>query len=325
MFVEAGIEHVYRRLRNQIFFNIVSIIFITLFFAASIILLQQRFIIRHLKKINIYLESVTLTGSAYIPLSLDRGHHIFKHPDELDTIVGTVNGMLKRISDGYRQEQETQQQLSEAVEERETLLRELYHRTRNTMQIIMSMMIIEAAKMPENTQTQQLIKETERRIFSVSLVHELLYTSGNLTHISSGDFIKELVRHIAGGVFENDETKMEIEEFPLLLDTAIPLGLILVELFGLSIQQKERETGAGSIRLVLTAESTEQGTLRYTDNSVRMESIKETSRSKSTTTFSLIKAISKQQMNGRGDFVPGRELHWYMNFPLTLYKIRIST
>ncbi len=322
--VEAGLSHMHEKLRSQVLLNIAGIIFITLFFAASIILFQQRFILRHLKKINLYLKSVTLTSSDYIALSLDREHLFFKHPDELDTITGTINSMLARISSSFRKEQETREQLSSALEERETLMRELYHRTRNTMQVILSMLVIEASRMQENLQTRNLIKETERRIFAVSLVHELLYRSRDLSHIDSSVFVAELVDFMLQNSGTAIKTNRNIQSFPLLLDTAIPLGLVLIELFGLSLQYGKNREVEDKINIEISFEEENLGFLRYEDTQVNMEDFISESDDSPVTAVTLIQALSKQQMNSTGEFSNSKTLEWKMQFPLSLYTTRVG-
>ncbi len=324
LFVEAGLSHLHAKLRNQVFLNIVGIIFITLFFAASIILFQQRFILRHLKKINLYLKSVRLTSSSYIALSLDREHFFFKHPDELDTITRTINRMLSRISSSYKKEQESREQLSSALQERETLVRELYHRTRNTMQVILSMLVIEASRMEESPATRILIKETERRIFSVSLVHELLYRSQDLSHIDSTVFVEELVRYMMNDVSADTGTDLQTQSFPLILDTAIPLGLILIELLSLSLRYRRTREDGHTIHIELSLDENNYGFLYFQDKEVNMKNIRSESENQAVTAITLIQAISKQQMNSKGDFSSNDELEWHMQFPLSLYSVRVT-
>ena len=79
--------------------------------------------------------------------------------------------------------------------EKETLLRELYHRTKNNMNVIISMMKLQSREIGDE-RLKKAYAETEDRIISMSLVHEKLYEAGDLSHINLKDYFEDLTRHI---------------------------------------------------------------------------------------------------------------------------------
>ena len=137
------------------------------------------------------------------------------------------------------EQQKTELALSKSLGEKEILLRELYHRTKNTLQLIDGFISLEALNLPSTPELRQLVKKTDERIQAVALVHEMLYKSQNLSQIRLEEYITELVSLIrkSFGAFDlRISVNLAIENRTVLLDTAIPFGLILNELLTNSLQ-----------------------------------------------------------------------------------------
>ena len=122
--------------------------------------------------------------------------------------------------------------IASTLEERTVLLRELYHRTKNNMQMLISMMSLTRAY-SENDELKTVLKELENKIFSISLVHAKLYRSGNLSSINLKEFLADLSTQICNSYSIRDkaiELIVEVPEIEINIDLAIPLGLIINEL-----------------------------------------------------------------------------------------------
>jgi two-component sensor histidine kinase len=118
-------------------------------------------------------------------------------------------------------------------EEKTVLLRELHHRTKNNMQSIIAYLQLQQ-NFTESEEARGQLQMTENRIHAINLVHRKLMGSDNLSRIN----IKSYVEELADLVFESyliDRDKIrfepEIENFEVLIDMAIPIGLIINELF----------------------------------------------------------------------------------------------
>jgi two-component sensor histidine kinase/ligand-binding sensor domain-containing protein len=124
------------------------------------------------------------------------------------------------------------QSLSASLDEKEILLKEVHHRVKNNMQVISSLLNIQADSVPDPRLTQ-LLTESQQRIKSMALIHENLYRSDNLLEINFRDYIdmlaNGLVRSWRGGG-PPVQLDMQVEEIFLDLDTAVPCGLIINEL-----------------------------------------------------------------------------------------------
>ncbi len=119
-----------------------------------------------------------------------------------------------------------------SLRQKEVLLQELYHRTKNNMQVICSLLSLEAAEQSD-ARLKAAFRETENRIQSMALVHQMLYDAGDLSSIDLGKYVADLVPIIAASydvTSPNVVVSLDLESVPVRIDTAIPCGLIVNEL-----------------------------------------------------------------------------------------------
>ncbi len=145
-----------------------------------------------------------------------------------DGAAARLFGVIRDVT-GLREQEE---RLREALAEKDVLLRELYHRTKNNMQLICAMLGLKAADSGEPG-VARIFREMEDRIVAMSLVHQKLYQTGSLTAIDMADYLHDLVSLIVrswdegpGGI----SARFRLESVPADIDTAIPCGLIVNEL-----------------------------------------------------------------------------------------------
>jgi PAS domain S-box-containing protein len=125
-----------------------------------------------------------------------------------------------------------EEELRRSASDKEALLRELYHRTKNNMQIICSMLNLESAQSgdPRLTEEFRLISD---KVASMSLVHEMLYVSRDLSSIDLAEYIMELCALLKQSYFSTADRirfEIELESLRVPVNAAVPLGLILNEL-----------------------------------------------------------------------------------------------
>lgn len=145
-------------------------------------------------------------------------------------------------------------QLTESLEEKGLLIKELYHRTKNTMQLIIGMLSLQSATYPDNTGVQSVVKSTEQRIHAIALVHQMLFQNKTLSHISIEDYIRDLSTHVYQKLSNSKcyvTFKYELEENLFLLEMAIPFGIVLNELLTNSFRHAfiKRDKGCISISI----------------------------------------------------------------------------
>ncbi len=120
--------------------------------------------------------------------------------------------------------------LEKALHEKEVLLKEIHHRVKNNMQVIASLLNLQANEATDS-QTREGLIDTQNRVRSMALVHEKLYRSGTLARIDFGEYIKNITEELAR-TYKKGNIREEVVADPVYVevDTAIPCGLIINEI-----------------------------------------------------------------------------------------------
>jgi two-component sensor histidine kinase len=124
----------------------------------------------------------------------------------------------------------TQTQIN--LKERETLLKEVHHRVKNNLQIIISLLSLRSESI-QDEHALQVFQDCQNSVRSISFIHEKLYQSTNLARISAESYFHDLIQHLKM-VFSGQAVAINIlvsiEPVMLDIETAIPCGLIITEL-----------------------------------------------------------------------------------------------
>lgn len=116
-------------------------------------------------------------------------------------------------------------------EEKEILLKEVHHRVKNNLQIIVSLINLQLSKF-DNKEVEAALRETQSRVLSMSLVHKKMYQSSNFKEIGIRLYTEQLIENINALYIERDfKYQIDIDESVTLdVETAIPFGLIINEI-----------------------------------------------------------------------------------------------
>ena len=128
--------------------------------------------------------------------------------------------------------EERLKQLKASLHEKDILLKEVHHRVKNNLQVISSLIDLQAERLTDPS-TQTLFRDTRDRVRSMALVHEKLYQSADLAHTELGAYIRNVMNELFlahGEVSSKVSLQLELEPVFLPVDMAIPCGLILNEL-----------------------------------------------------------------------------------------------
>lgn len=115
--------------------------------------------------------------------------------------------------------------------EKEVLLKEVHHRVKNNLQIIVSLINLQIMKL-DNKTIEEALKETQSRVMSMSLVHQRIRETSNFTAVLLREYSSELIGHIQQ-VYQGDPVSYNLdisEDISVDIETAIPLGLIINEI-----------------------------------------------------------------------------------------------
>jgi PAS domain S-box-containing protein len=164
----------------------------------------------------------------------------------------------------------TETRLTQALEERTALVQELYHRTRNNMQVIRAMLRIYAEHIAD-ARVAEVFKEMEDRIYAMALVHHKLYQSQNLSRINLREYIRELFIYLMDSYrVPTDRVTLieDMEETSVLIDTAAPCGLVLNELFSNIFKHAFPNDREGKVRIRLHRVADGETELIVADNGI---------------------------------------------------------
>jgi two-component sensor histidine kinase len=155
-----------------------------------------------------------------------------------------------------------------SLDEKDVLLREVHHRVKNNLQIITSLLNLQAGQQFDQG-VRKILMDSQNRIRALALVHEKMYRSENLSQISQADLIRELVSGLSATYrAENINISMNIQASDIYLqaNTAVPLGLIINELITNAIKHADPEQSDIEILVDLSKRSSNQVELSVTDN-----------------------------------------------------------
>ncbi len=122
--------------------------------------------------------------------------------------------------------------LKASLVEKEVMLKEIYHRVKNNLQVVSSLLNLQANQI-ENPETKKIFMTSSSRVKAMSLVHELLYQSDNLAQIDMRKYAHSLLKHLSDLYhIDSHRVKAIIDSDHILLsiEDAIPCGLIINEL-----------------------------------------------------------------------------------------------
>lgn len=157
-----------------------------------------------------------------------------------------------------------EQAIRAALEEKNTLLRELYHRVKNNLQVITSLLTLQARALADRA-ARLALQEGADRVRAMALVHEKLYQSKNLSSIALDAYIDDLCRQLGNAAAAKargiaiDTAAIGVE---VSLQTAVPLGLILNELVANCLRHAFPDARHG--RITVRLDRTENAVLQLT-------------------------------------------------------------
>ena len=125
-----------------------------------------------------------------------------------------------------------QARIEQALAERETLLREVYHRVKNNLQVIQSLLNLQRRSLPVGA-ARGALDDSIQRVQSMALVHEKLYQTGNLQAIHLPEYTADLLRHLGEAADAGPRRirlSARIDPIDAPLEAAVPFGLLVTEL-----------------------------------------------------------------------------------------------
>ncbi|MBI5712188.1 MAG: GAF domain-containing protein [Chloroflexi bacterium] len=172
---------------------------------------------------------------------------VYAHP-VWDVERNQMAGIYGAVQDITRRKQ-AEEEILNSLKEKELLLKEVHHRVKNNMQVIVSMLNLQSAQVSDD-RIQALLRESQNRVRSMALVHEKLYQSESLEQINFRDYAHHLVSTLFHSYSPHASTidlKIDIGDIVLSIDAAIPCGLIINELVSNALKHAFPNHRAGEV------------------------------------------------------------------------------
>jgi len=165
-----------------------------------------------------------------------------------------------------------EEQIKNSLKEKEQLLKEIHNRVKNNLQVISSLLNLQAGYI-KDAHARERFKETQDRLKAMVLIHEKLYQSQDLTSIDFGSYIRNLAVHLFRSHQVNAHAIALHLDVPqsginLDIDRAMPCGLIINELVANSLQYAFPGGARGEIQLAFHEDAQRQITLEVGDTGV---------------------------------------------------------
>ncbi|MEE8574444.1 MAG: histidine kinase dimerization/phosphoacceptor domain -containing protein [Thermodesulfobacteriota bacterium] len=248
--------------------------------------------------------------------------------DELGDLAESFNRMTDELqettvsrdmlSTEVEERKLTQDVLKNTLAEKEVLMKEIHHRVKNNLQVVSSLLSLESSHAQRGSKDpQEIFKQSQDRISSMSLVHELLYQSGDISNISLPEYFKILTENIFKSYAYSPSKvnlKMNIEEIKLDIDTSITLGLILTELCTNVLKYAFPEGAHGELKIDFMRAENSNYLLVVSDNGVGLPVGFDTGKSTGMG-FILVKSLVKQ-LGGSLEIESAKGASFKLTFPL---------
>jgi len=199
-----------------------------------------------------------------------------------------------------------EEKLRQMLEERTIMLKEIFHRVKNNLAMIISLISIQRRK-ADDEEIRAVLTEVENRIHAISSVHEDLYRSESFTSICADEYLRKLVGNLVGTMATDTRirTYVRTQDCVLNLDTGIHVGMLVNEIVTNSIKYAFKGRGEGSIYVEMDC-SGDEYVLIVRDDGIGFDPSFSISTSDSLG-ITLIRTLALKQLNGSIDLKTSEE------------------
>ena len=178
--------------------------------------------------------------------------------------------LLGAVSVDISEQVRSERALSRAVAAKEVLLRELHHRVKNNLQVVSSLLTMQADTLQKSS-AARAIHETRERVECMAMIHERLQGDHDIDRVDFREYAEALARdlfHAYGAASDRISLQLDLEPLTLELSQAIPCGLILNELLTNALKHAFPDGRVGEIRIALACGQDENVRLTVADNGI---------------------------------------------------------
>jgi len=174
------------------------------------------------------------------------------------------------VFDVITERKQAEHALRKSLAEKESLLKEVHHRVKNNLQIVVSLLHLQSGRI-ENKLALEALRETQSRVRAMALLHETLYRSADLAHINFQTYLDNLCKYLFrsyGPETSRLQFQLEAAGVELGLEQAVPCGLIVSELVSNTLKHAFPNGRTGALSVALRSEAGSSLRLSVTDTGV---------------------------------------------------------
>lgn len=208
----------------------------------------------------------------YVRMALRRDGSVFPVEINVSLVRDTegqplfIQSIVRDITDRVKSEEA----IRAALREKDLLLREIHHRVKNNMQVIVSLLRLQSRQIGDEAM-KEMFRVSQSRIQSMALIHEKLYQSPDLAGVDFGAYVEVLAAYLrtsSGPAASRVGVDVQVGDVRLDINRAIPCGLIINELVTNALKYAFPQKREGRVRIVMAEEGRGRFSLTVSDNGV---------------------------------------------------------
>jgi len=191
----------------------------------------------------------------------------------LEQSEGILKEKISQLEQALLLIKKAEEQIRASLQEKEVLLKEIHHRVKNNMQIISTLLTLQG-KFGRGRTPEELFRDCRTRIRSMSLIHEYLYGTKNLSNLDFLEYLQKLTRSVAeshGAMELGIRVKVTGDHLILDIDKSVTCGLITNELLLNCLKHAFPGERGGEIQVHLEKQENNQTLLEVKDNGVGLD------------------------------------------------------
>lgn len=236
---------------------------------------------KHFMHVGTFMEAILLSfalGHKYYLVRVEKDKLEHQTREELELMV-----------------KEQTKALEQSLVEKEVLLKEVHHRVKNNLQIVISLLDLQVASV-EDAKNREVLEQSKSRVYSMSLIHQKLYQSDNLAQVNMKNYLEDLFVYLQDSyhdITKNVNFICLIDDIELSLNQAVTLGLIANELLSNSFKHSIKSNKNNTIQLTLVFNENSM-VLEVADSGLGFNEKEQQQGVKKTLGLFLIKSLTKQ-------------------------------